>query len=69
MQKPFIKCLIRQMVGWFLHSRKKLIRRFQKNDSIVKIDVEICSQKLSVFCIYMHTTFVLKAPNIIFSDM
>ncbi len=57
------------MVGWFLHSRKKLIRRFQKNDSIVKIDVEICSQKLSVFCIYMHTTFVLKAPNIIFSDM
>ncbi len=30
MQKPFIKCVIRQRVGRFLHSRKKLIRRFQK---------------------------------------
>jgi hypothetical protein len=30
MQKPFIKCVIRQRVGRFLHIRKKLIRRFQK---------------------------------------
>jgi hypothetical protein len=30
MQKPFIKCLIRQRVDRFLHSRKKPIRRFQK---------------------------------------
>jgi hypothetical protein len=30
MQKPFIKCVIRQRVGRFLHNRKKLIRRFQK---------------------------------------
>ncbi len=30
MQKPFIKCVIRQRIGRFLHSRKKLIRRFQK---------------------------------------
>jgi hypothetical protein len=27
---PIIKCVIRQRVGWFLHSRRKLIRRFQK---------------------------------------
>jgi hypothetical protein len=33
MQKPFIKCVIRQRVGRFLHSRKKLIRRFQKSGS------------------------------------
>jgi hypothetical protein len=32
MQKPFIKCVIRQRVGRFLHSRKKLIRRFQKKE-------------------------------------
>ncbi len=30
MQKPFIKCVIRQKVNRFLHSRKKLFRRFQK---------------------------------------
>jgi hypothetical protein len=30
MQKPFIKCVIHQRIGRFLHSRKKLIRRFQK---------------------------------------
>jgi hypothetical protein len=27
MQKPFINCVIRQRVGRFLHSRKKLISR------------------------------------------
>jgi hypothetical protein len=30
MQKPFIKCVIRQKVNRFLHSRKNDIRRFQK---------------------------------------
>jgi hypothetical protein len=33
MQKPFIKCVLRQRVDRFLHTRKKLIRRFQKTGS------------------------------------
>jgi hypothetical protein len=30
MQKPFKKCVFLMKVTWFLRSRKKLIRRFQK---------------------------------------
>jgi hypothetical protein len=33
MQKMFIKCVIRMRVSRFLHSSKKIIRRFQKDGS------------------------------------
>jgi hypothetical protein len=36
MQKPFIKCVIHQRVGRFLHSRKKRIRRFKKNGRLAR---------------------------------
>jgi hypothetical protein len=38
MQKLFMKCVIRQRVGRFLHSRKKLIRRFKKNGRLFLIN-------------------------------
>jgi hypothetical protein len=46
MRKPFIKCVIRQRVGQFLHSRKKLIRRFQKKKR--QYDVTKKSANISV---------------------
>ncbi len=47
MQKPFIKCVIRQKVNRFLHSRKKLIRRFQKKRQYKKNNSE-CEDALEI---------------------
>jgi hypothetical protein len=34
MQKPFKKCVFLMKLTWFLRSRKKLIRRFQKKTAV-----------------------------------
>jgi hypothetical protein len=48
MQKTFRKCVIRQRVSRFLHSRKKLIRRFQKNGSTVQLKSNVFSPVLKI---------------------
>jgi hypothetical protein len=51
MQKPFIKCLMRQRVGRFLHSRKNLLGVLKKR------------QYYSPFCVPAKVTKLIGLKN------
>ncbi len=64
MQKPFIKCVIRQRVGRFLHSRKKLIRRFQKKRQYTKEFLDYKKRAIFAINCYGFSNTPSGAPDL-----
>jgi hypothetical protein len=57
MQKPFKKCVFLMEVTWFLRSRKKLIRRFQKklNKLLHKVKIMIKKHICNNFRLFLYS--------------